>query len=345
MGRAHCMHMPDSGLTDHVDGLYRWFHTFLKDRGLQFSRCGFKLGDGLGSGHEIDLTTGFWARPSYSRNKPPRWLYNAEIDDHGQVSARSPTVGPTNIGQANTAQGDKAGLAVRVLPLIRASGGTFHRDDRLEAQALFVFGGPVPRGSSSESFIFDPDTGWMTYKDHVLPYELAALIGVRSRDELIDVPTQGQLNSVEPVPYGNVVDAIAQSIKVVRGNGQVEPIRVVDLSDESAAAEFKELVESRWRSWTTSEYSRSDDEETDELLVPEPKEVTANPDLIGVDATVYRQINAALKSGKRHLMFYGPPGTGKTTLARWVASCLAGDRWTLITGSADWSSQDIVGGY
>ena len=73
--------------------------------------------------------------------------------------------------------------------------------------------------------------------------------------------------------------------------------------------------------------------------------VPENPDLIGVDSGVYRQINAALKSGKRHIMLYGPPGTGKTTLARWIAACLNGAQWTLITGSSDWSSQDIIGGY
>ena len=65
----------------------------------------------------------------------------------------------------------------------------------------------------------------------------------------------------------------------------------------------------------------------------------------GVDPSVYRQINAALASGKRHIMLYGPPGTGKTTLARWIAATLTGGQWTLITGSSDWSSQDIIGGY
>ena len=44
-------------------------------------------------------------------------------------------------------------------------------------------------------------------------------------------------------------------------------------------------------------------------------------------------------------MFYGAPGTGKTTLARWVAASLSDAKWTMITGSADWSSQDIIGGY
>jgi MoxR-like ATPase len=68
------------------------------------------------------------------------------------------------------------------------------------------------------------------------------------------------------------------------------------------------------------------------------------PSLLGVDPSVYRQINAALLSGKQHLMFYGPPGTGKTTLAQHCARSLA-SRHTLITGSSDWSSQDVIGGY
>ncbi|EMI55221.1 AAA family ATPase [Rhodopirellula sallentina] len=66
--------------------------------------------------------------------------------------------------------------------------------------------------------------------------------------------------------------------------------------------------------------------------------------LLGVDPEVYRQINSALASGSRNLMFYGPPGTGKTTIAQQVAGAIS-DNYTMITGSADWSSQEIIGGY
>ena len=76
----------------------------------------------------------------------------------------------------------------------------------------------------------------------------------------------------------------------------------------------------------------------------EPVEIPHFTDLIGIEPTVYRQINAALAGGKRHLMFYGPPGTGKTTLAQLVAGTLH-DTYTMITGSADWTSQDVIGGY
>jgi MoxR-like ATPase len=79
-------------------------------------------------------------------------------------------------------------------------------------------------------------------------------------------------------------------------------------------------------------------------ILPEEINVPASPDLIGIDPAIYRQIQAALRAGKRHLMLYGPPGTGKTELARHLAGVLH-LRWRLITGSADWTSQDIIGGY
>ena len=76
----------------------------------------------------------------------------------------------------------------------------------------------------------------------------------------------------------------------------------------------------------------------------EPVEIPEFKELIGIDASVYRQINAALAAGKQHLMLYGPPGTGKTTLAQLVAGILH-DAYAMITGSADWTSQDVIGGY
>ena len=76
----------------------------------------------------------------------------------------------------------------------------------------------------------------------------------------------------------------------------------------------------------------------------EPIEIPEFKELIGIDASVYRQINAALAAGKQHLMLYGPPGTGKTTLAQLVSGILH-DTYAMITGSADWTSQDVIGGY
>lgn len=85
-------------------------------------------------------------------------------------------------------------------------------------------------------------------------------------------------------------------------------------------------------------------------VAPTPAEPTKfrlpeDPNLIGIDPAVYSQIEAAANSDKRHMMLYGPPGTGKTELARYIASRIASRPYVLVTGSADWSSQDLIGGY
>ena len=90
-----------------------------------------------------------------------------------------------------------------------------------------------------------------------------------------------------------------------------------------------------------------DAEYADEVVGPTSTDLVDVPqfsELVGIDPSVYRQINGALRAGKQHLMFYGPPGTGKTTLAQLVAGTLH-DAYTMITGSADWTSQDVIGGY
>jgi hypothetical protein len=86
------------------------------------------------------------------------------------------------------------------------------------------------------------------------------------------------------------------------------------------------------------------EERTADVIIAPPVEITPNDDLIGIPEDVYAQINASLRSGKRHLMFYGPPGTGKTRLATDVAQQLSTE-YALVTGSSDWTSQDLIGGY
>lgn len=83
---------------------------------------------------------------------------------------------------------------------------------------------------------------------------------------------------------------------------------------------------------------------TSEADAPPDFDIPVFSQLIGIRSEVYDQIRNALKSGKRHLMFYGPPGTGKTSLAELVAGHLHNSH-RMVTGSSDWSSQDIIGGY
>lgn len=132
-----------------------------------------------------------------------------------------------------------------------------------------------------------------------------------------------------------------------------KPINVFSLIDEADQNTVKGAIENAYhlsgpstRSAPVPHASKAEEEiDTGGLEPDEVLKLTPFEGLIGVDSSVYRQIEAAVNSGKQHLMFYGPPGTGKTTLARWLAGVLNGRNWTLITGSADWSSQDIIGGY
>ncbi len=134
-----------------------------------------------------------------------------------------------------------------------------------------------------------------------------------------------------------------------------KPIEVYSLVDEDERERLKHTIEEAYQAagemvrhqQTAVALNAADGEagDTGGLANGEPLKLTPFDDLIGIDPSVYRQIEAAVNSGKQHLMFYGPPGTGKTTLARRLAGVLNGQKWALITGSADWSSQDIIGGY
>ena len=333
----------------YANDFFRWFATWLKDKGLQFSKCGFKTGGGLGALHEIDLTTGFWKDPTYSRNKPPRWLYHIQPESGG-MCAVNPNTGSLNLGAINTAQEDKAGVVFRLVPLIQQGVDDFLCEDDFEVYAFFVFHGATPKGSSSEALSFDVATGEMEFKNEALPYISAGLLGIRPRDTERQIASDGQTRTIT---YGEVMDALASDIKcALEGEGPV-PMPVFDLSLKDEFDRLKKTISDAWAavpvkpSVVTTEAAEDESNDEDGIVAPESLEIPENTDLLGIDPSVYRQINAALKSGKQHIMLYGPPGTGKTTLARWIATTLTGGskKWTLITGSSDWSSQDIIGGY
>lgn len=128
---------------------------------------------------------------------------------------------------------------------------------------------------------------------------------------------------------------MASNIPVYRGLDERDRQRLVkDVSSAyaRAAADLQATAE------TEADEESVGPTSADHIEIPEFS------DLIGIDPSVYRQMNAALKAGKKHLMFYGPPGTGKTTLSQLVAGTLH-DAYAMITGSADWTSQDVIGGY
>ncbi|MDP8249637.1 AAA family ATPase [Pseudochrobactrum saccharolyticum] len=326
---------------------YNWFNLFLKDRGLQFSKSGFKGGTSIGK-HAIDNTTGFWENVPYSSGKPPRWIFQIDFFN-GAVDAHTPNdLTEIGIGASNTSQGDKAGLAVRILPLIKTSANNFQPLDNFESNVLFIFHGALDAGSSSDAFTFNPSTGLLKRLNNPVKYIFAALLGLRPKTDVVSVNIEGQDHDIT---YGEVLEAIGAAIQVaIEGLGSTTTIPIYDLTEDANIETMKADVEAAWNAAgpvPSKIIAVTDDDNEIEVepLKYEHVDIPEDTNLLGIDPAVYRQINAMLKSGKQHLMLYGPPGTGKTSLARWIATNLPGGQWTLITGSSDWSSQDIIGGY
>lgn len=329
--------------------VFNWLNTFLRDLNLQFSRSGFKGGTNIGN-HVVDENTGFWGNPQYSGNKPPRWLMHVDVSAGGAIARLPANLQEIGIGGSNTAQGDKAGLAVRILPLLQTGANEFRRADDFEADVLFIFHGALRAGSSSDAFSFSPVDGALYRSVERVRrqegYIFAALLGLRPRDDTFQVQVNGAQRSVS---YGVATDAMQAAIRVLPTNGVLAAIPIYDLSQDAEAERLKGDIEAAWNAAgplpLPAEPQDADAEEVVEAIDPRTLDIPENPALIGIDPSVYRQINAMLRSGKQHIMLYGPPGTGKTSLARWIASSLPGGQWTLVTGSSDWSSQDVIGGY
>ncbi len=347
--------MSGSIFSQGLSNFFNWFSIYLKDRGLQFTKSGFKGGNDIGK-HRIDLHSGFWENPPYSTSKPQRWIFHINSDT-GSISATYPPgYEEIHIGHSNTGNGQKTGIAVRIVPLVSFDGSSpWLKDDGFEVIALFVFPGPVEPGGAAEPFSVDVSNGDMTYKGKRIPYVFGGLLGIRPAADVLTGPAG------VTVTYGQILQALAQAITVDPTTGPLhppiynmaEPVEVEALKQDVAHAfQQGQALAVAGATPIASAVAQEeadgeeDDEEEDEIKpLSDVLPIPPNPDLIGIDPSVYQQINAALASGKRHLMFYGPPGTGKTTLARWVATQLAGSKWILLTGSADWSSQDVIGGY
>ncbi|MEJ7936124.1 AAA family ATPase [Sphingobium sp. AN558] len=335
-----------AGVTGGQAAFYKWLKTFLKDRGLQFSQSGFKLGNSLAN-HGINLDTGDWQNIAYSRSKPIRWLFDVDVTTVPATAALPSDLDEAGIGGSNTSQGDKAGLAVRLLPLFKTGDGPFERFDEFEAQAIFMFHGPLPPGSSGDGFSLNVTTGGMKRLQAEQEYIFAGLLGIRPRTDTFQLTVA---DAPRDITYGEVVDALHGAITISPKGGAAGLIPVYDLSEDADLDRLKADLSHAWDNAgpppeVAAVVAEEDTDDNGEPLDFSHLEVPENPDLLGIDPAVYRQINAMLQSGKQHLMLYGPPGTGKTSLARWIANSLPGGKWTLITGSSDWSSQDIIGGY
>jgi 5-methylcytosine-specific restriction enzyme B len=120
-----------------------------------------------------------------------------------------------------------------------------------------------------------------------------------------------------------------------------DPITIFDGLDSSSIDRMSQAISNAYENATSASFEEAAEQDDGS---PNLRSLPEAAHLIGIDPSVYRQVNAALAAGCKNFMFYGPPGTGKTTLAQWLAQNIS-TSWKLITGSADWTSQDIIGGY
>ena len=171
----------------------------------------------------------------------------------------------------------------------------------------------------------------MRYMDSDLPYLLACLLGVRPPKHEVEISMNGTSLKLS---YDDAINALAADITVAPQGGKAGQIPIFDLSEEMDFERLKKEVSDAWEmagpapipsaATAVTNIKVEDGELTGDDVAVDPTSmyIPELTDLLGIDPAVYRQINAAIASGKRHLMFYGPPGTGKTTLARHIASVL-----------------------
>lgn len=345
--------MANGGKT-YIKDFRTWLKGFLKPKGLQPTECGFKAK----RAQTISPTTGLREQSS-DNSKPLRWLFHLKLDASGALVAEPAYPGMSNIAFQQTAAGNKAALLVRILPVFEAGPGQYSEEDDFEVNAVFAHRDPLEAGGGADQTALDPSTGEMQHRPEKKAlvrqsYIFAGLLGIKDRSDTVTVTISGQSKTIS---YGEIVDALEAAIRVAPDGGTAGQIPVYDLTDKAELERLRKDIEAAYKkagppvpkALAAAAAAGGDEDDQDdeafEFTDPADIEITEHPELFGIDPAVYRQINAALHSGKQHIMFYGPPGTGKTTLARWVAGSLTGSRWTMITGSADWSSQDIIGGY
>jgi MoxR-like ATPase len=290
----------------------------------------------------ISQQTGNWDDPSYF-SKPSRLIVHLEHKD-GNWSASTPATAG-NFAYGNTAAHRSIGcIFIRVIPAVKKSDTEFTIHDKWEWILWYAFWPKLRSGSSGEAFSgFDPVHGTFSYNDGNQRYIAAGLVTLNQPDDALDVG-----GGLPQLTYQQATDAVRTLINVTPQADlklqppEPTPIEVYNGLDPSDLDRMVKTIAEAVEKASGATAVNGDEEEPGPA--GPPPQIPEFDDLIGIDSEVYRQINDALKSEFKHMLFYGPPGTGKTTLAQRVAGAIS-ESWKLITGSSDWTSQDIIGGY
>ncbi len=298
--------------------------TLLTPRGLSMKSCGTRA---LALAEPTSVATGFWANPQSVSSKPPRWIVQVEGQVAGGVAARfaldaagNPIPMGRTIGYVNNRDGSCAVCAFRVLPAVKPTGpgSSWEFPPGWEYLLIVGFAKPLPAGTSGDPLSdFNPDVGTIDFGG-----------GAAKRSYNIAFRAVVKVPVAVPISAGTTYDDTGQAIAALAG---------ATLYDGTQDAERDRLVA-----------------DLSAIFIATPSTgpfvLADDTSLVGIDSSVYRQIEAAVNSGKRHIIFYGPPGTGKTTLAEYLARELSerddGDgSYLMLTASSAWSVQDLVGGY
>lgn len=311
-----------------VNEIKREIGKALKSSEYTVKSCGtkfFKLVDK----YSLSKETGFWEEPSSVSSKPPRWIIHIS-KNNGEVSADfakdqqgNLLVGAKTLGFINNSEGNCAAIIFRVIPAVKVKISEYVFPE-WEWLMVMVFSRSLPPGTSGEIIKdFNNLKGTINYHEKI--YKVKAFFICKTPTKSVNL----QLKDGTTISYEEATKAF---INFLRGGNEsgVMLIKEFDPSQNALGEMVQEIKNLLTR-------------EMEERRIPE---IEPKTDLYGINPNVYKQINAAIKAGKRHIIFYGPPGTGKTTLAQYVASELSSSgEYQMLTASSSWTSQELIGGY
>lgn len=305
----------------------------LRHKGARFAQSGSNS-----SAPPFDSQTGFWAHGQ--AGKATRCLVHLKSVDSGLEANVPPNYdhGFIRLGQVNTGGSSiNSGVVVFIMMAATSTGGSPPVWDlasdwvwriafRLSPGALEAVKQITgQQSSSSVEFRYFPATGMLqAYSGKTgaieCPYLFAGL--------LLDEPVQDLFKTL-PFSYSAATAVISSLLKVTTsGNSPTDIPRF-----QPTALDIDKFYDDFFAFTPLP------------LIAPEADQAATLEldDLIGIPEGLAQEI-AAVLADKRHLIIHGPPGTGKTTLARKIASSL-GAEWVMVTGTADWTAHDVIGGY
>lgn len=284
-------------------------------KNLDVNSCGTKQLELDTSKYEINDNCGYWTNPQNLSSKPPRWI--VQVDNNQAQFSLDPQGNEYSInktlGFINNRSGKSSACIFRVLFAVKGPSAWNLEQSPWEALLILGFDKPFEAGTSG-----DPVSSFN-------PQDKSVIVGGGNGKKY-----NYQFCAILKVPQSQTVinnqsyDKACESLAVLCNGKCYDSTDTSDLVNDLSQI----FIKTKKRKF----------------------EFLPIPTLIGIDDSIYQQINAALNSGKKNIIFYGPPGTGKTTLAELLAAEVGEQinnnrEYTMLTASSAWSSQDLIGGY